>query len=103
MAISFVPLPSTHVHTLVSTLLHVHQCPFAIDCLYWDADCRNVTLLVVDQWNLTFPSPKPVNAQPPAPSGQEITVLHLSDWHVDPFYEVSMEETSSFTALIRMG
>jgi hypothetical protein len=44
-----------------------------------------------------------VNAQPPAPSGQEITVLHLSDWHVDPFYEVSMEETSSFTALIRMG
>ncbi|KAG2180399.1 hypothetical protein INT44_003403 [Umbelopsis vinacea] len=46
---------------------------------------------VVDQWNLTFPSPKPVNAQPPAPSGQEITVLHLSDWHVDPFYETGAE------------
>lgn len=102
MAISFVLLPSTHAHTLVSTFLHVHL-SFCLWLSVLGCWCQIVTLLVVDQWNLTFPSPKPVNAQPPAPSGQEITVLHLSDWHVDPFYEVSMEESSSFNAYIRMG
>jgi hypothetical protein len=49
---------------------------------------------VVDQWNVTFPKPKPEDARSPPPSGQEITVLHLSDWHVDPLYEVSMQKWS---------
>ncbi|GAB5593233.1 hypothetical protein Unana1_08133 [Umbelopsis nana] len=46
---------------------------------------------VVEEWNVTFPKPKPEHARPPPPSGQELTVLHLSDWHVDPLYEAGTE------------
>lgn len=45
----------------------------------------------MEEWNVTFPKPKPEHARPPPPSGQELTVLHLSDWHVDPLYEVNVE------------
>ncbi|KAJ2955277.1 hypothetical protein NQZ79_g8696 [Umbelopsis isabellina] len=42
---------------------------------------------VVEQWNVTFPKAKPKHVRPPTPSGRELTVLHISDWHVDPLYE----------------
>ncbi|KAF9352129.1 hypothetical protein BGX26_010003 [Mortierella sp. AD094] len=35
---------------------------------------------------LTFPKPRPANPVVPAPSGQRVDVLHLSDWHVDEEY-----------------
>ncbi|KAG0316899.1 hypothetical protein BGZ99_006621 [Dissophora globulifera] len=39
----------------------------------------------------TFPKPKPANAVAPAHSGNQIDVLHLSDWHVDDHYVVGSE------------
>ncbi|KAG0288044.1 hypothetical protein BGZ98_004408, partial [Dissophora globulifera] len=40
---------------------------------------------------LTFPKPKPANAVVPAPSGRQVDVLHLSDWHVDDKYVTGSE------------
>jgi hypothetical protein len=38
-----------------------------------------------------FPKPKPANAKAPKPSGKRVKVLHLSDFHLDPRYEVASE------------
>ncbi|KAF9362054.1 Sphingomyelin phosphodiesterase [Mortierella sp. NVP85] len=40
---------------------------------------------------LRFPKAKPANAVAPAPSGQQVDVLHLSDWHVDELYTPGSE------------
>ncbi len=45
---------------------------------------------MVEQWNVTFPKPKPDLAQKPIESeGKTFTVLQLSDWHIDPEYQVN--------------
>jgi len=36
-------------------------------------------------------SPKPEGGVPPQPSGETINVLHLSDWHLDPRYDIGSE------------
>ena len=36
-------------------------------------------------------SPKPEGVVPPEPSGETINVLHLSDWHLDPRYDIGSE------------
>ncbi|KAG0251639.1 hypothetical protein BG011_007469 [Mortierella polycephala] len=36
--------------------------------------------------SVNFPKPKPANIAVPAPSGQLVDVLHLSDWHTDDLY-----------------
>ena len=36
-------------------------------------------------------SPKPDGGTPPQPSGEIINVLHLSDWHLDPRYDIGSE------------
>ncbi|KAG1241141.1 hypothetical protein G6F68_016980 [Rhizopus microsporus] len=47
---------------------------------------------VVEQWNVTFPKPKPDLAQKPIESeGKTFTVLQLSDWHIDPEYQSGTE------------
>ncbi|CAM0138790.1 unnamed protein product [Umbelopsis sp. WA50703] len=56
-------------HTMCATTLN--SCPYP----------------VVEQWNVTFPKTKPKHVRPPTPSGRELTILHISDWHVDPLYE----------------
>lgn len=38
-----------------------------------------------------FPKPKPVNAKAPKASGKRVKVLHLSDFHLDPRYQVASE------------
>lgn len=38
-----------------------------------------------------FPKPKPANAKAPKASGKRVKVLHLSDFHLDPRYEVASE------------
>ncbi|KAG0243740.1 Metallo-dependent phosphatase-like protein [Mortierella sp. GBAus27b] len=40
----------------------------------------------VTSGTLSFPKPRPSNAAAPSPSGQQVDVLHLSDWHVDDLY-----------------
>ncbi|KAF9116533.1 hypothetical protein BGX27_001827 [Mortierella sp. AM989] len=45
----------------------------------------------VSSGSLTFPKPKPVNAAPPAHSGSQVDVLHLSDWHLDNEYVAGSE------------
>ncbi|RCH85715.1 hypothetical protein CU098_009595 [Rhizopus stolonifer] len=41
----------------------------------------------VDQWKVPFPKPKPKYTFRHKPSNKTIDVVHLSDWHVDPYYE----------------
>ncbi|KAI8072913.1 Metallo-dependent phosphatase-like protein [Gongronella butleri] len=47
----------------------------------------------VEPWNITFPKPKPKDYPVPTPSPDDepLTVLHLSDWHVDPLYEANSD------------
>ncbi|KAI8978467.1 Metallo-dependent phosphatase-like protein [Pilobolus umbonatus] len=46
----------------------------------------------VNQWNITFPKPKPLYLPTPARSvGQTLSVLQLSDWHIDTEYESGTE------------
>lgn len=40
-------------------------------------------------WEVPFPRPKPEHPHAHEPSLQTIDVVHLSDWHVDPEYEVT--------------
>ncbi|KAF9213331.1 hypothetical protein BGZ59_005522 [Podila verticillata] len=50
---------------------------------------------------ITFPKPKPANAQQPPPSGETIQVLHFSDWHVDPLYQRGSEAKCSHNICCR--
>ncbi|ORX59557.1 sphingomyelin phosphodiesterase [Hesseltinella vesiculosa] len=45
----------------------------------------------VEPFNITFPKPKPDDYPIPEPSGDLLTILHLSDWHVDPEYETNAD------------
>ncbi|KAF8966380.1 hypothetical protein BGZ46_000371 [Entomortierella lignicola] len=45
----------------------------------------------ISSGTLTFPKPRPANAVAPAPSGNQVDVLHLSDWHVDELYAPGTE------------
>ncbi|KAG4434700.1 hypothetical protein IFR05_009810 [Cadophora sp. M221] len=38
-----------------------------------------------------FPKPKPTNGKAPKASGKRVKVLHLSDFHLDPRYQVASE------------
>ncbi len=42
-----------------------------------------------------FSKPKPANATAPNPSGKRVKVLHLSDFHLDPRYQVASEANCS--------
>ncbi|KAJ5050724.1 uncharacterized protein L3040_002597 [Drepanopeziza brunnea f. sp. 'multigermtubi'] len=42
-----------------------------------------------------FPKPKPANATAPRASGTRVKVLHLSDFHLDPRYQVASEANCS--------
>jgi hypothetical protein len=42
-----------------------------------------------------FPKPKPTNYTTKKPSGKRVKVLHLSDFHLDPRYEVASEANCS--------
>jgi len=44
----------------------------------------------VEEWDVEFPKPKPTisHGYGPESEGQTFTVLQLSDWHIDPDYQV---------------
>ncbi|KAI7852477.1 Metallo-dependent phosphatase-like protein [Circinella umbellata] len=45
----------------------------------------------IEPWTVPFPKPKPEQLPVYTPSGKTFSVLHLSDWHVDPEYEPGSE------------
>ncbi|KAG0087646.1 hypothetical protein BGZ92_007138 [Podila epicladia] len=49
----------------------------------------------ISSGTVSFPKPKPANAKAPAPSGQLVDVMHLSDWHVDAHYVPGSEAECS--------
>lgn len=63
-------------------------------CYYQWKVCPRPPVIGIDE-SLYF-SPKPSNASKVlAPSNKTINVLHLSDWHLDPRYEVGSEANCS--------
>jgi hypothetical protein len=58
------------------------------------AFCPAPTLTPLNTTGL-FPKPKPANATAPKPSGKRAKVLHLSDFHLDPRYQVASEANCS--------
>ncbi|KAH6662038.1 Metallo-dependent phosphatase-like protein [Halenospora varia] len=52
--------------------------------------CPAPTLTALNTTTL-FPKPKPANYSSPKASGKRVKVLHLSDFHLDPRYEVASE------------
>lgn len=50
-----------------------------------------------------FPKPKPKNATAPKPSGKRVKVAHLSDFHLDPRYEVGSEGNCTSNLCCRHG
>lgn len=56
--------------------------------------CSAPTTTPLNTTNL-FPKPKPLNAIAPKASGKRVKVLHLSDFHLDPRYQVASEANCS--------
>jgi hypothetical protein len=56
--------------------------------------CASPALTPLNMTGL-FPKPKPTNYTMRKPSGKRIKVLHLSDFHLDPRYEVASEANCS--------
>ena len=48
-----------------------------------------------------FSKPKPANAVAPPPSGKKVKVLHMSDFHLDPRYDVGQEANCSSSLCCR--
>ncbi|KAL7321705.1 hypothetical protein PS15m_001446 [Mucor circinelloides] len=45
----------------------------------------------IETWKVPFPKKKPKHPHMHKPTNKTMTVLHLSDWHVDPLYEEGTE------------
>ncbi|CAG8956934.1 hypothetical protein HYFRA_00011984 [Hymenoscyphus fraxineus] len=48
-----------------------------------------------------FPKPKPLDLYVPEPSGERVKVIHLSDFHLDPRYQVASEANCSSSMCCR--
>jgi len=59
-------------------------------CYYQFNVCTSPPLIQINESD--WFSPKPEGGVPPQPSGETINVLHLSDWHLDPRYDIGSEE-----------
>lgn len=58
-------------------------------CYYQFQTCTLPPLIQINESD--WFSPKPEGAVPPEPSGETINILHLSDWHIDPRYDIGSE------------
>ncbi len=63
-------------------------------CYYYFDVCEAPQTIKIDESQYFSPKPESANVAP-EPSGQEINVLHLSDWHLDPRYDVGSEANCS--------
>lgn len=59
----------------------------------WDV-CPRPPTVGIDESQYFSPKPNSSNMAPPA-SGKSMNVLHLSDWHLDPRYDVGSEANCS--------
>ncbi|KAF2236806.1 hypothetical protein EV356DRAFT_481645 [Viridothelium virens] len=62
-------------------------------CAYYDA-CDLPDTIAIDESQYFSPKPSSANVAPD-PSGENINVLHLSDWHLDPRYDIGSEANCS--------
>ena len=62
-------------------------------CHYQFSTCDAPPVIQIDESK--YFSPKPANRSAPAPSGKSMNVLHLSDWHLDPRYDIGSEGACS--------
>lgn len=62
--------------------------------------CPNPTTLPLNTTDW-FSKPKPENATAPKPSGERVKVLHLSDFHLDPRFQVGSEANCSSSLCCR--
>jgi sphingomyelin phosphodiesterase len=58
-------------------------------CYYQFNVCTSPPVIQINESD--WFSPKPEGGIPPEPSGETINVLHLSDWHLDPRYDIGSE------------
>jgi len=57
-------------------------------------DCDQPPTIAINE--TAYFSPKPANASiVPEPSGEVYEVLHISDWHLDPRYDIGSEANCS--------
>jgi sphingomyelin phosphodiesterase len=56
--------------------------------------CEEALPILIDESLYFTPKPEAANVAP-APSAQTINVLHLSDWHLDPRYDIGSEGNCS--------
>lgn len=59
-------------------------------CYYTFDTCDAPPIIEIDESKYFTPKPASANVVP-VPSGQMIEVLHLSDWHIDPRYDIGSE------------
>ncbi|KAF9993685.1 hypothetical protein BGZ80_001433 [Entomortierella chlamydospora] len=55
----------------------------------------------ISSGTLTFPKTRPANPVVPTPSGVQVDVLHLSDWHVDEKYVAGSEAACGYPTCCR--
>jgi sphingomyelin phosphodiesterase len=58
-------------------------------CYYQFNVCTSPPVIQINESDWFSPKPEGVSA--PEPSGETINVLHLSDWHLDPRYDIGSE------------
>ena len=59
-------------------------------CHYHFDACDAPPITEIDESKYFSPKPAAANVAP-TPSGDTINVLHLSDWHIDPRYDIGSE------------
>lgn len=64
-------------------------------CAKLSGYCDTPTITSKLDINTLFPKPKPANAVAPPASGKRVKVMHLSDFHLDPRYDVGSEAQCS--------
>ena len=63
-------------------------------CAYYYDYCEAPPVISIDESKWFSPKPADKMMAPP-PSGEVINVLHLSDWHLDPRYDIGSEADCS--------
>jgi sphingomyelin phosphodiesterase len=62
-------------------------------CYYTWYECNAPPVVQINESE--WFSPKPAGEESPPPSGEVIKVLHLTDWHLDPCYDIGAEADCS--------
>ena len=63
-------------------------------CYFYYDVCEQPPTVEIDESLYFSPKPESANAVP-EPSGKSVNVLHISDWHLDPRYDIGSEANCS--------